>query len=122
MFICDEAYGPASVARLGDRLGHVHVKDVRRERPATAGDGTFEMETRRSAETFPFARMGEGDVDHWRLLRALAESGYDGYVTDECHAPADANGGDAAVAAYELAELERLIETAERAARTDRRA
>ena len=122
MFICDERYGPASVAELGDRLGHVHVKDIRRELPTADADGTFEMETRRGAETFSFARMGEGDVDHWRLLRALAESGYDGYVTDECYAPVDAHGGDAAVAAHELAELERLIETAERAARTDRRA
>ena len=122
MFICDEAYGPTSVAELGDRLGHVHVKDVRRELPPADADGTFEMETRRGVETFSFARMGEGDVDHWRLLRALAESGYDGYVTDECHVPSDPDGGDATVAAYELAELQRLIETAGRAARTDRRA
>jgi sugar phosphate isomerase/epimerase len=122
MFICGEAYGPASVERLGDRLGHVHVKDVRRVVDA-GGPGSWTDETRYGEEAFAFARMGEGDVDHWSLLHALAAAGYDGYVTDECHVPAEAaDDGDVDLAAFELAELRRLFETARRAAGADRRA
>lgn len=118
MYICDEQYGPASVETLGGSLGHVHVKDVRRTRSL---DGGFTIETRHGEESFAFARLGRGDVDHWRLFRALADSGYDGYVTDECFAPAEGPAGDVTVAAHELGELERLIETSARATAGDRR-
>lgn len=119
MFISDESYGPESIATLGDDLGHVHVKDIRREIEETTE--TFEMTTRHGEESFSFARLGEGDIDHWQLLRALAVSGYDGYVTDECHAPPNGDDGDVEIAAHERRELDRLIETAERASRRDAR-
>lgn len=105
MFIAGEPFGPASVERLGDRLFHVHVKDEARVERADL-PGAFEMETVAGTGVFQHRRLGEGDVDHAPLFEALAATGYDGYLTDECHAPAD---DDAAVAAREREVLADLV-------------
>lgn len=82
MFIVDDDFGPASVERLGDRLAHVHVKDLSRVDDASQPDA-FELETGRGEEAFRRELFGEGDIDHGPLFTALATHGYDGYVTDE---------------------------------------
>lgn len=109
MYLCGEAYGPASVERLGDRLRHVHVKDERSVDDA-GGVGRFERETGDGTAYFEPALLGEGDVDHGRLFRALREAGYDGFLTDECHVPQDDEHDGAFVARHEHEALERAID------------
>lgn len=86
MYITDTDYGRESVLKLGKRLFHVHVKDELRVDEAGA-PGTFVNKTRHGEEKFLQSRMGEGKADHRPLFEALAETGYAGWVTLECHAP-----------------------------------
>ncbi|TYL37951.1 sugar phosphate isomerase/epimerase [Natronococcus pandeyae] len=108
MYITLDDYGQKSIQKLGDDLAHVHVKDEQRiddpDRP-----GAFELETDDGLETFQPRLLGEGSVDHGPLFDALAEAGYDGYVTDECHVPRDDREDEREVAEHELAELRRLL-------------
>ncbi|WP_276256396.1 sugar phosphate isomerase/epimerase family protein [Halomontanus rarus] len=108
MFLVGEDFGADSVRRLGDDLVHVHVKDERRVDDPDAA-GAFQLETDDGLETFQPRRLGEGAVDHAPLFDALAESGYDGAVTAECHVPQNEPGDDVAVAAHELERLRQLI-------------
>lgn len=82
MFIVDDAYGPASVERLGDAIVHVHVKDLSRIYDPALED-VFELETQRGDELFRRELLGQGNVDHGPLFDALIENGYDGHVTTE---------------------------------------
>lgn len=109
MYICSEAYGPASVETLGDRLQHVHVKDERRVGD-TSGAGRFEWETADGTEYYEPALLGEGDVDFEPLLSGLADVGYEGFLTDECHVPQDDKRDGRFVAEYEHEVLERTID------------
>lgn len=112
LFIVGESFGRESVERLGDRLVHVHVKDIARVPLDTDGPGTLELETRRGRERFQHRLLGEGDVDHGPLVAALVDTGYDGYLTAE-HPPQRAAGEDPVVVArHELAELRRLVDAA----------
>jgi sugar phosphate isomerase/epimerase len=86
MYITDTDYGRDSVIGLGDRLFHVHVKDELRIE-AAGQPGSFKNLTKHGEEAFLQCRMGEGGADHGPLFAALAETGYDGWVTLECHAP-----------------------------------
>jgi sugar phosphate isomerase/epimerase len=69
---------PGSFAGLGgletiyDRVAHVHLKDV-----SPSGSWT---------------RIGEGVVDFATLLRYLADSAYDGYLSFETHYQRDGSG------------------------------
>lgn len=110
MYISDVEYGRDSVEQLGNNLRHVHVKDERRA--DSRQPGHFELETRHGTETFEPRLLGEGDVDHGPLFEALAERGYDGYVTAECHRPPDDETSATAIARHERAEIERLWERA----------
>ncbi|RTE06674.1 sugar phosphate isomerase/epimerase family protein [Paenibacillus whitsoniae] len=86
MYIADTDYGYESVRKLGKHLKHVHVKDERR----TADDrepGAFMNRTHRGVETFVPCRLGEGGADHGPLFEVLRESGYNNWVTLECHTP-----------------------------------
>ena len=71
-------FDPASFAGLGgletiyDRVAHVHVKDV-----SASGSWT---------------RVGDGIIDFAALLRYLAGSGYDGYLSFETHYQRDGRG------------------------------
>lgn len=82
MFLADDPFGPESVERLGDHLVHVHEKDLARVDDASLAD-TFALETPRGEELFRREFLGDGDVDHGPLFGALAERGYDGFVTAE---------------------------------------
>jgi sugar phosphate isomerase/epimerase len=86
MYITDTDYGRDSVYRLGDRLLHVHVKDERRVDEIGA-PGTFTSRTKHGNEKFMQCRLGEGEADHRPLFGALLETGYDRWITLECHAP-----------------------------------
>lgn len=82
MAIAGEDYGPAAVARLGDRLFHVHAKDVRLHTESEAA--AWPRRVHRYGDTlFSVELMGEGHVDHAPVYRALAASGYGGYVSLE---------------------------------------
>lgn len=109
MYIVDAPYGPETVERLGDQLFHVHVKDERRV-DDDALPGVFELETRHGPELFQPRRLGEGRVDHQSLFAALAESGYDGALTAECHVPTDEPDADLAVARHELSVLREYLD------------
>ena len=82
MFIVDERYGRGSVDRIGDRLVHVHLKDLSRVSDRSLSD-SFSLETPRGEETFRRETLGEGDIDYGSLFGALADAGYEGSVTTE---------------------------------------
>ncbi|MNI34948.1 Inosose dehydratase [compost metagenome] len=86
MYITDTDYGRDSILNLGKHLFHVHVKDELRV--AEVGTpGTFISLTHRGEEKFLQSRLGEGEADHQPMFDALRETGYNGWVTLECHAP-----------------------------------
>jgi len=100
--ITGDIYGEDSVKCLGDRIFHVHVKDMVK---AAADDKT--------AHDYPAGRykralLGEGNVDHRPLFNALKKIGYKGYISCE------ASGGDdpAAVAKHEFDEVCKLLSPA----------
>jgi sugar phosphate isomerase/epimerase len=112
MYLVDEDYGREAVQRLGDSLVHLHVKD---EAPGEDPDhpDTFSITREDGPARFRASAMGEGEVEHDRLFAALAEAGYDGYVTAEAGVSYEEPDGDIAIAEHELAELRRLIAAAE---------
>jgi sugar phosphate isomerase/epimerase len=86
MYITETDYGRDSILNLGKHLFHVHVKDELRV--AEVGTpGTFVNLTHRGEEKFLQSRLGEGEADHQPMLDALRETGYNGWITLECHAP-----------------------------------
>ncbi len=96
MYITDTTYGEESVFALGDRLFHVHIKDERRISANSDMDhsvilsshpGSFVNLTRHGQECFVPCLLGQGEADHEPLFTGLLESGYEGWVTLECHAP-----------------------------------
>ena len=112
MYLVDEDYGREAVQKLGDSLVHLHVKD---EAPGVDPDhpDTFSITRQDGSARFRASAMGEGEVEHERLFAALAEAGYDGYVTAEAGVSHEEPDGDIAIAEHELAELRRLIAAAE---------
>ena len=86
MYIADTDYGRDSVRRLDSKLFHVHVKDEKRIHEAGA-EGTFKNRTRHGLEHFLQCRLGEGEVDHRELFKALVDTGYKGWITLESFAP-----------------------------------
>jgi sugar phosphate isomerase/epimerase len=111
MYLVGQEYGADSVDRLGDDLRHVHVKDEQRIDDDDA-PGAFRLQTDDGLETFRPCRLGEGGVDHAPLFTALADTGYDGFVTAECHVPQSESGDDIAIATHELEQLRTLIDNA----------
>lgn len=106
MFIPDAPYGPETVDKLGDWLVHVHVKDLSRVDDDALSD-TFTLETGHGEETFRRELLSDGDVEHGPLFSALADAGYDGYVTAETNV---ARLDSETVAAEELSRLRSLID------------
>jgi sugar phosphate isomerase/epimerase len=64
--------GLGGLEAIGDRVAHVHLKDV-----TASGSWT---------------RVGAGIVDFAALLRYLADTGYDGYLSFETHYQRDGSG------------------------------
>jgi hexulose-6-phosphate isomerase len=76
------------VRTLGKRIHRVHIKDFKLER----GKGQFFWKN-----------IGEGDVDWVEVRKALAEVGYDGWITTEIE------GGDAAYLKDVVARFDRFL-------------
>ena len=76
------------IRTLGKRIVKVHLKDFDLDRP----NGTF-----------AWKNLGEGDIDWVEVRKALAEIGYDGYVTTEIA------GGDATYLKDVGARLDRFL-------------
>lgn len=107
MYISDVDYGAASVATLDRTLEDVHVKDERRVNDGSPR-GSFELPTVHGIERFQPRLLGKGEVDHGPLFTALANRGYDGYITSECHVPPDDSLTDVDIARHELSAIEQL--------------
>lgn len=99
LHILGENDGPGAVRRLGDRIFHVHVKDMVRVDPKDSSAHDHQ------AGRFKRALLNKGSVDHRRLFRALWEADYRGFLSCE------ASGGDdpVAVAKHEYAEMQKLL-------------
>ena len=99
LHITGEIYGEDSVKRLGDRIFHVHIKDM----VSAAADDQAAHDY--PAGRFKRALLNDGDVEHLALFRALKKSGYGGYLSCE------ASGGDdpVAVARHEFDETQKLL-------------
>jgi sugar phosphate isomerase/epimerase len=98
MHIVGDSYTTEAVKLLGDRIFHVHVKDMVK---APADDKTAHDYP---AGRFKRAPLNEGNVDHRSLFLALRQIGYKGYLSCE------ATGGDdpIGVAKHEFAEMQKL--------------
>lgn len=107
LYIADAPYGAESIEALGNRLFHVHVKDVERVANDTLPD-TSTIGTRHGDECFRSTLLGDGAVEYERVFAALADAGYDGYVTAERPPLAGTTGEE--IAEHELTELNRLID------------
>ena len=99
LHICGSIYREDSIDVLGDRIFHVHVKDMV-QLPDDSDEGHLYP-----AGRFTRALLNEGDVDHLSLFRGLAKIDYQGYLSCE------ATGGDdpVSVAKHEMAELKKLF-------------
>jgi L-ribulose-5-phosphate 3-epimerase len=82
------AYPQDWIRTLGSRIVKIHLKD-------------FTVD--RKSQTFAFKNLGEGDIDWPEVRRALAETGYSGYVTTEIQ------GGDLAYLKDVSARVDRFI-------------
>ena len=76
------------IRTLGSRIVKVHLKDFSLDRPGGR---------------FAWKNLGEGDLDWVEVRKALAEVGYDGYVTTEIA------GGDAAYLKDVSARVDRFL-------------
>jgi L-ribulose-5-phosphate 3-epimerase len=76
------------IRTLGPRIAKVHLKDFQLDRP----NGKFNWKN-----------LGEGDIDWIEVRKALADVGYDGWVTTEISA------GDAAYLKDVVARLDRFL-------------
>ncbi len=67
--------------RYADRIGHVHLKDLRMavRKKAVEGNWSFLKSVREGVFTVP----GDGDVDFTSIFDILEESGYEGWVVVE---------------------------------------
>jgi inosose dehydratase len=94
--------------RWGERLRHVHLKDVRA--PVLDAGSSFE----RAVGDGVFCPLGEGDVDLADVRDALEAIGYDGWATYEQDRTPATVGQAAAEAAASLAHLRSIGMTAAR--------
>jgi inosose dehydratase len=73
---------PVEIAKLaGNRINHVHLKDVDRE--VAARLASRELDFKEAARMGAFRPLGEGDVDVGLLLDALEGAGYSGWYVLE---------------------------------------
>ncbi|NLE77860.1 MAG: sugar phosphate isomerase/epimerase [Chloroflexi bacterium] len=94
-------YGPEVIRRLGSRIIHFHVKDeALRGEPGDPSRGEM------FGRVFWHRFLGEGEVDHQPLFRAMQGIGYQGYLSVECHA---AGPSPSYVAEKELAAVKRML-------------
>jgi len=103
LHITGDHYGEKSVEILGDKIFHVHIKDMVKT-SADDPEGHDYL-----AGRFKRALIGHGDVDHLPLFKALLKMGYDGYLS--CEASGKHLGSEA-TARHELEFVRRLVDKA----------
>jgi inosose dehydratase len=69
------------VETYADRIGHVHLKDVRPEVVARAHEEALSFQ--QAVEAGVFTVPGDGSLDFVPILQALADSGYQGWLVVE---------------------------------------
>ena len=78
-------YGGGDVLRMlkkyGGRVGYVHIKDVDGEILQRALQERWSFH--RALKAFIFAKLGHGIVNIAAVIRALTDSGYDGWLVVE---------------------------------------
>ena len=83
LYISQADWGEKGIKKLGERIFHFHVKDMKMVKPDTPGavkiKGYFYVHT----------LLGEGDVDHRICFKALKDIGYEEYLSCECHLKID---------------------------------
>ena len=79
------AYGGGDTLKMlekyGNRVGHVHLKDVNGEILVRALEEQWSFH--RALKAYIFAKLGDGIVSIPSVIKALAASGYDGWVVLE---------------------------------------
>ncbi|MDI6618480.1 MAG: sugar phosphate isomerase/epimerase [Clostridiales bacterium] len=117
MYITGTDYGAKSVDILGNKIFHVHVKDELRVKDDSM-PGTFHDRTKDGDEIFQQKMLGEGAVDHLPLFKALIKSGYNGFLSNECHAAVP----DIERAKHDLIEIKNQLKIAGKDAEADKHA
>ena len=75
-------FDPLDLAKTyADRIGHVHLKDVRPEVVAMAHEQSLSFQ--QAIEAGVFTVPGDGSIDFVPILQALADSGYEGWLIVE---------------------------------------
>ncbi|MGF6880647.1 inosose dehydratase [Nocardia sp. GAS34] len=86
---------PVALARRhADRIGHIHLKDVRADMADRIRSGAMEYSA--AVRNGLYVPLGEGDVDVDSLVRCMYESGYRGWYVleqDTALAPTDTAAG-----------------------------
>lgn len=100
MFIAHTEYGKKAVEKLGRRIFHVHVKDE-----SKVADMRDPSSFRYKDEIFCHKLLGEGDVDHLTVFKALKGIGYQRFLSCECHR----KGEPFALAKHEFQKLRELL-------------
>lgn len=109
LYITGEEFGEKSVKYLGNKIMHVHIKDVERVNNKDLPD-TFYNLTKNGRELFRLTKLGEGQTNHQPLINALVNSGYDGYLSTEANLTMD----DLEMTTHEFNELNRMINLQEK--------
>ena len=100
-----------ALADWGDRIGAIHVKDVRLD--VLAGVKAERADTLTAWRRGMFCALGQGDVDLAAFCAAVERSGYDGWVVvEQDRVLADTNGDLARATADQVANREWLREHA----------
>lgn len=108
MYLAGEPYGRAAALRMRPHIGNVQVKEgSKKGLPVVPGaDATLSR-----GGSYDLL-LGEGDMDHMSYLRALRESGYDGYYMAECHKHATAEWPSDRIAEHEHSKMVELLDQA----------
>ena len=102
MNIVSAPFGPDVIRKLGHHILHVHVKDS-----AKSGSADDPNRSEGGGLLFWNRLLGEGEVDHGPVFRALKEIGYSGFLSTECQV----TGMDAAaVAEHEYRKMREILE------------
>lgn len=96
LYRMDRYYGIEALARFGELVWNVQVKDCYRDE--TTDD--YQL------------LLGEGEVDYLSIFTRLQENEYDGHVSAECHREPDAQMSAADIARHEYQAIRTLLASA----------